>query len=42
LPWPVTALTTTNIQIHGIDIDLNIETRPGTPNEYKQIGVHFC
>jgi hypothetical protein len=28
-PWRATALTTTNIQIHGLDIDIRFETAPG-------------
>jgi hypothetical protein len=29
LPWTATAVTTSNIQIHGIDIDVSLENHPG-------------
>jgi hypothetical protein len=31
LPWRATAVTTTNIQIHGVRIDLLFENTPGNP-----------
>lgn len=31
LPWTATARTTTDIQIHNIDVDVQFETRPGGP-----------
>ena len=33
LPWRATAVDTTNIQIHGFDLDVSFETTPGTLNE---------
>ena len=40
-PWRVTALTTTNIQIHGVDIDIYFETTPGTLNECSRTGIQL-
>jgi hypothetical protein len=31
LPWTATAVTTTNIQIHGIDVNVAFENTPGNP-----------
>jgi hypothetical protein len=30
-PWTATATSTTNIQIHGINIDVVVENTPGNP-----------
>jgi hypothetical protein len=30
-PWTATAVTTSNIQIHGFDVDLQFENTPGNP-----------
>ena len=32
LPWRMTPVTTTDVIIHGIDIDVSFETTPGTLN----------
>ena len=40
-PWRVTALTTSSIQIHGIDIDISYETTPGTLNECLNTGLNI-
>ncbi|MET0604810.1 MAG: hypothetical protein ABW167_22710 [Baekduia sp.] len=40
-PWRVTALTTSSIQIHGVDIDINYETTPGTLNECANTGLNL-
>ena len=31
LPWRATAITTTNVQIHGVDVDVLFENTPGNP-----------
>jgi hypothetical protein len=38
-PWRVTAVTTTDIEIHGLDIDTAYETTPGTLNECANNGL---
>jgi hypothetical protein len=39
LPWRVTPVNTTNIDIHGVDIDLTFETTPGTLGECANTGL---
>ena len=40
-PWVATAVNTTNIQIHNIDIDVSFEQTPGTLNECANQGLNI-
>ena len=40
-PWRATALDTTQIQIHGFDVDLTFETTPGTLSECAHTGLQL-
>ena len=41
LPWQATAVDTTHIQIHGLDIDVSPVTTPGTLNECADSGLNM-
>jgi hypothetical protein len=38
-PWTATATSTTNVQVHGIDVDVLYENTPGNPNACPAIGA---
>ena len=40
-PWRATAVTTTNIHIDGIDIDISFEQTPGTLDECVNQGLNI-
>jgi hypothetical protein len=40
-PWVATPTSTSNIQIHKLDIDVNFETTPGTLNECANNGLNI-
>ena len=40
-PWRATALDTTNVQIHGLDLDIYFETTPGTLGECANTGLQM-
>jgi hypothetical protein len=40
-PWRVTPIDTTRIEIHGVNIDVNFETTPGTLNECAVNGLNI-
>ena len=40
-PWRATAVDTTNVQIHGMDLDIYFETTPGTLNECANTGLQI-
>ena len=41
LPWRATAINTTDIILHGVDIDVSFETTPNTPNECTNTGLNI-
>ncbi|MET0601659.1 MAG: hypothetical protein ABW167_06685 [Baekduia sp.] len=41
VPWRATPIDTTRIEIHGVDIDVNFETTPGTLNECSTNGLNI-
>jgi hypothetical protein len=40
-PWRATAIDTTRIEIHGLDIDVHFETTPNTLNECANNGLNI-
>jgi hypothetical protein len=38
-PWTATATSTTNIQIHGISVDILFENTPGNPTTCPALGA---
>jgi hypothetical protein len=38
-PWTVTATSTTNVQIHGLDVSVVFENTPGNPNACQTPGT---
>jgi hypothetical protein len=40
-PWRATAVDTTRIEIHGVDIDVSFETTPNTNNECANNGLNI-
>jgi hypothetical protein len=41
LPWRATAVNTTNIQVHGLDMDVSFEQTPGTLGECANQGLQI-
>jgi hypothetical protein len=41
LPWRATAISTNDIILHGVDIDVSFEQTPGTLNECANNGLNI-
>jgi hypothetical protein len=39
LPWPMTATATTNVQIHGVNVDMRFENTPGSAGACPILGA---